>query len=225
MAFCSKCGKEMEDGAAFCGSCGAEIGAPEQKNDGKRKITFDGEVHKCPNCGEVLKGFESVCSACGFEIRGVKTSETVAEFSEKLEKTEAVKGGTAWIAHQAFGEGDTLSPVDEQKVNVIKNYPIPNTKEDIKEFMILAATNLDPALYATTSKIAKKALTSAWRMKMEQAFQKAKMSFGGSSDFNSVQKIYKEKIIKPRRKKAFLIGLAVAVPVIVAAAVVALILL
>lgn len=224
MAFCSKCGKEIEDGAAFCGGCGAAIGATEQKNDGKRKIAFDGEIHKCPNCGEILKGFESVCSACGCEIRGVKTSETVTEFAEKLEKTEAVKGGSAWIAHQAFGE-DTLSPVDEQKVNVIKNYPIPNTKEDIREFMILAATNLDPTLYATTSKIAKKALTAAWRMKMEQAYQKAKMSFGGSSDFNGVQKIYKEKIVKPKRKKAFLIGLAVAVPVIAAAAVVAVILL
>ena len=213
MAFCSKCGKELEEGTAFCGGCGAKIGEPEQKNDGKRKIAFDGEIHKCPNCGEILKGFESVCSACGCEIRGVKTSETVTEFAEKLEKTEAVKGGSAWIAHQAFGEGDTLSPVDEQKVNVIKNYPIPNTKEDIKEFMILAATNLDPALYTTTSKIAKKALTSAWRMKMEQAYQKAKMSFGASSDFNSVQKIYNEKIVKPRRKKAFLIGLAAVVVV------------
>ena len=77
--------------------------------------------------------------------------------------------------------------------------------------MILAATNLDPALYETTSKVSKKALTAAWRMKMEQAYQKAKMSFGSSSDFNGVQKIYNEKIVKPRKKKAFLLGLGVVV--------------
>ena len=210
MAFCVKCGKEIEEGAAFCGGCGAAVGAVEQKEDGKRKVSFEGEVHKCPNCGEILKGFESVCSACGFEIRGIKTSETVAEFAEKLQKADAMKGGSAWIAHQAFGEG-TLSPVDEQKISIIKNFPIPNTKEDIREFMILAATNLDPALYETTSKVSKKALTAAWRMKMEQAYQKAKMSFGSSSDFNGVQKIYNEKIVKPRKKKAFLLGLGVVV--------------
>ena len=157
-----------------------------------------------------MKGFESVCSACGFEIRGVKTSETVAEFVKKLQKADALRGGSAWIAHQAFGE-NTLSPVDEQKISIIKNFPIPNTKEDIREFMILAATNLDPALYETTSKVAKKALTAAWRMKLEQAYQKAKMSFGGSSDFNGVQKIYNEKIVKPRRKKAFWLGLGIVV--------------
>ena len=224
MAFCSKCGKELEEGAAFCGGCGAKIGEPEQKNDGKRKITFDGEVHKCPNCGEVLKGFESVCSACGFEIRGVKTSETVAEFVEKLQKADALRGGSAWIAHQAFGE-NTLSPVDEQKISIIKNFPIPNTKEDIREFMILASTNLDPILYESQSKIAKTALMGAWKVKLNQAYQKAKMSFGTSSDFRNVHKIYDEKILKPKRKKIALISLAIAVPVIVAGVVLALVLL
>ena len=221
MAFCSKCGKEIEENAAFCSACGAAVGASEQKKDNQRKMDFDGEIHKCPNCGEILKGFESVCSACGFEIRGVKTSEVVAEFAEELKKAEAMKGGSAWIAHQAFGEA-SLSPVDEKKISIIKNFPIPNTKEDIREFMILAATNLDPTLYSTTSKMTKKALTAAWRMKMEQAYQKAKLSFGASSDFDGVQKIYNEKIVKSKRKKAFLIGLAVAVPVIAVGVVLAL---
>lgn len=32
MAFCSKCGAQLEDGAKFCASCGAASGASEQKN-------------------------------------------------------------------------------------------------------------------------------------------------------------------------------------------------
>lgn len=224
MAFCSKCGKEIEEGAAFCGSCGAAVGAPEQNNGEKRKIAFEGEVHKCPNCGEVLKGFESVCSACGFELRGVKTAESIQDFTHKLEEAEGTKGGAAWLAHQAFGEGQ-LSPTDEKKIELIKNYPIPNAKEDIREFMILAASNLDPALYNSCTKTAKKALTAAWRVMLEKAYQKAKLSFGGTSDFVGAQRLYNEKIVKPKRKKAALIALAIAVPVIAAGVAVALILL
>lgn len=224
MAFCSKCGKELEEGAAFCSGCGTAVGATEVKNDNQRKISFDGEVHKCPNCGEILKGFETVCSACGCEIRGTKTAESVQEFVKKLEALEAETGGTAWIAHQAFGEGQ-LSPIEEKKVNLIKNFPIPNTKEDIREFMILAASNLDPALYEGQSKMAKTCLTGAWKVKLEQAYQKAKMSFGTSSDFRGAHKLYEEKILKPKRRKATLIGLAIAVPVIVVGVVLALVLL
>jgi uncharacterized Zn finger protein (UPF0148 family) len=224
MAFCSKCGVELADGAAFCSACGTAVGASEPKKDNQRKISFEGEVHKCPNCGEVLKGFESVCSACGFEIRGTKTAESVQEFVKKLESLDGEKGGTAWLAHQAFGE-DQLSPIVEKKVNLIKNFPIPNAKEDIREFMILAASNLDPILYEGDSKIAKTALLAAWKVKMEQAYQKAKMSFGTGADFRSVHKIYDEKILKPKRKKATLIGLAIGIPVVVVAAIIAIVLL
>ncbi|MBE7080186.1 MAG: zinc-ribbon domain-containing protein [Clostridiales bacterium] len=224
MAFCSKCGKELTDDAGFCSGCGAAVGVSEQKKDNQRKVSFDGEVHKCPNCGEILKGFESVCSACGFEIRGTKTAESVQEFVKKLEALDGEKGGSAWLAHQAFGEGQ-LSPIEEKKVNLIKNFPIPNTKEDIREFMILASTNLDPVLYESQTKTAKIALMGAWKVKMNQAYQKAKMSFGDGADFRSVHKIYDEKILKPKRKKMTLIGLAIAVPVIVAGVVLALVLL
>ena len=224
MAFCSKCGKELTEDAEFCSGCGTAVGSTEQKKDNQRKVSFDGEVHKCPNCGEILKGFESVCSACGFEIRGTKTAESVQEFVKKLEAVDAEKGGSAWLAHQAFGEGQ-LSPIEEKKVNLIKNFPIPNTKEDIREFMILASTNLDPILYESQSKTAKTALMGAWKVKMNQAYQKAKMSFGESSDFRSVHKIYDEKILKPKRKKMTLIGLAIAIPVIVVGAILAFVLL
>ncbi len=31
MAFCSKCGTQVEEGKAFCPSCGAQVGAPAQQ--------------------------------------------------------------------------------------------------------------------------------------------------------------------------------------------------
>lgn len=219
MAFCNKCGKELAEGAAFCGACGAA--ANGESNDNKRKVGFDGEIHKCPNCGEILNSFEGVCSACGYELRGTKTAESVKEFVKKLEEIEHMEGNSGWLFHQATDGGEPkLSPIDEQKISLIKNFPIPNTKEDVQEFVILAISNMEPTLYSTKSKVAKKAIIAAWKVKLTQAFQRAKMSFGTSAEFRNIQKIYQEKVVKPANKKKFLIGLAIVVPVLVAVGVV-----
>ena len=199
MAFCKKCGKELAEGAEYCGVCGAP--ASGETNGNQRKIAFDGEVHKCPNCGEILNSFEGVCSSCGYELRGTKTSETIKEFVKKLEEIEHTESNSGWLFQQATGEGkDKLSPIDEQKINLIKNFPIPNTKEDVQEFVLLAISNMEPALYSTKSKVAKKAIIAAWKVKLAQAYQRAKMSFGTSAEFRNIQKIYQEKVVKPANK-------------------------
>ena len=41
MAFCSNCGKEMTEGAAFCGHCGASLGNQNSQGGTAGKVTFD----------------------------------------------------------------------------------------------------------------------------------------------------------------------------------------
>ena len=36
-----------------------------------------------------------------------------------------------------------VDPVDKQKLALIQNFPIPNTVDDILEFMLLAVSNID----------------------------------------------------------------------------------
>lgn len=82
MAFCMNCGQELPNGAKFCAGCGTatgEVGAETSQ----RKIAYDGELHKCPNCGEIVDAFVSKCSACGYELRDAKNSNAVREFAEK----------------------------------------------------------------------------------------------------------------------------------------------
>ena len=50
MAFCSNCGERIEEGANFCNKCGK----PVNENNSSRKVTYEGEIHKCPNCGGPL---------------------------------------------------------------------------------------------------------------------------------------------------------------------------
>jgi hypothetical protein len=90
---------------------------------------------------------------------------------------------------------------------------IPNTKEDIYEFMILASSNIDVKVYdlgnsryATASR---KNVSDAWFAKFEQAYEKAKLTFGNTSDFENIQRIYdrtKGKIKKEKLKLPIMFG-------------------
>ena len=117
MAFCTNCGKEISADAKFCHNCGTATGT---KDYTKRASVYDGEIHKCPVCGEVVAAYDMVCKACGYEIRGRKTTSVVHELSLKLEKAQDV----------------------QKKDELIRTFYIPNTREDIHEFFILALSQV-----------------------------------------------------------------------------------
>lgn len=148
MAICSKCGSQLPDGAKFCLNCGAQSsGSPEnslsyQAGNSKRETVFEGEIHKCPSCGEVLGAFVTTCPSCGYEIRGGKSSASLHEFSMSLANAAS----------------------DEQRTSLIRNFPVPNTKEDIFEFLILASSNITGNTEQN--------ICDAWAVKFRQVEQK-----------------------------------------------------
>jgi len=172
MFFCKNCGNKLEDIDKFCSQCGkAVIDTIKTDDNRERKISYEGKIHKCPSCGEVLKSFEVNCTACGYEFRDSNLSETVKDFTQKLLAAEN----------------------DEQKAAIVRNFPIPNTKEDVFEFIVLASTNM------LNEK--KDELFNAWFVKFEQSYQKAKLSFEKDSDFTKIQIIYDDtskQIVKQR---------------------------
>ncbi len=172
MSFCRNCGKELDDGARFCRYCGTP------KVDGtERKTVNDGELHKCPNCGEVLKAFETVCPACGVELRGTKSSSAVNQLAEKIEKAADEK----------------------QRIIIIKSFIVPNTREDIFEFMLLAASNFDAEYYA--SHLYVEDISDAWLAKVEQCYQKARFALENSEDMKKIQDIYDKIILDCEKSK------------------------
>ena len=179
MAFCSECGKELTDGAKFCANCGAAVGASETET--KRKEMYDGQIHKCVYCGAELPSFATECPICGKELRGLQTDNSVKELAKKLEELENKRTETTgWASFiQKHIDKEGLDNIDKQKMDLIKNFPIPNTKEAIQEFLILASSNMKVELVGSKSEqAAQQALAVAWRAKYEQAYKKAQILSG-----------------------------------------------
>ena len=194
MAFCSNCGHQLTEGAKFCFECGTKVNTQEPLQDEPRKVAYDGEIHKCPNCGDILDAYESVCKACGYEQRGSKATSSVHELAVRLQKIEEARLTSKNNSRFSFGQS---SEIDQQKINLIRSFVIPNTKEDILEFAVLAASNVDASAYddsygilSTLQNGRRKAVSDAWLAKLKQAYQKAKLVFDGDSRISEIESLY-----------------------------------
>jgi len=194
MAFCTNCGHQLADGAKFCFECGAKVNIQELSQDESRKVAYDGEIHKCPNCGDILDAYESVCKACGYEQRGSKATSSVQELAIKLQEIE--ENRVTSKKHSAFGFGQNTE-IDQQKINLIRSFVIPNTKEDILEFAVLAASNVDTNAYDDSYSSVfsprnahRREVSEAWLAKLKQAYQKAKLVFAGDPRITEIQSLY-----------------------------------
>ncbi len=228
--FCSYCGKELDEGARFCKNCGLpviradndetttadareEVRREEPKeekipdteyrgNPTERKTVYEGEMHKCPNCGEIINSFTPFCPTCGYEIRDSRSSYSVRELAAKLERISArepphVEEKTS-VMKTLFGrdfkdddEDDEVTRFEknraEEKVSLITNFPIPNTKEDIMEFMLLASANIE----SESGRV-----KAAWKSKLKQVYSKAQIMMGDQPEFEKINQIYKKNKVK-----------------------------
>lgn len=160
MPFCTNCGNEISESAKFCNKCGAEVNQPYKSMKKQRETIYEGVIYKCPHCGETLNSFAGVCPACGYELRGKQATDSAKKFYDDLCRKQTVA----------------------QRDSLIRNFPVPNAKEDIIEFMILSSSNIlgedENDIY------------EAWIAKFEQSYQKALILFGKDDDFAEIQKIY-----------------------------------
>lgn len=224
--FCSYCGTKLVPGTRFCPGCGKPVGVetPQERmtpppipqstqnlsnsssEHSERSQGYAGVVLKCPNCGAPIGQTTVICPVCGYHITGRSAVSSVKRFSDELMQLESNrKTGFGQILGQA-------NPVDVQKLSLIKSFPIPNTIDDIQEFVMLAIANIDTKLsknsiankysgamntiYRTTNSNSNmpKLISDAWVAKLRQAYEKAKISFPDEPSFSGIKEIYIEKM-------------------------------
>lgn len=152
-----------------------------------------GNIIKCPQCKADIPSFSTKCEFCGHEFRNMEKSRSVRELLNEL---IAVDKGKTYFRSGGFF--DTTSKVDNEgmskectarKVQIISLFPIPNSKEDILEFLSIGVPyakqvkkGISSILYseswggASDSKYISQQLNKAWKSKCEQIIMKAKFS-------------------------------------------------
>ena len=155
-----------------------------------------GDIKKCPACGAMIESFTTKCKECGYEFKNVEENPTIHKLFTLLNEVQEnvlnriakdmdrqsstsilddfniFKQNTQQLARLRRDE-----EIDKKKKYIIQNFPIPNTKDDILEFLALAvplakkrsifSSGLDPDGYK---------FYRTWKAKCEQIMIKAKFS-------------------------------------------------
>ncbi len=225
MSFCMKCGQQLADGVKFCSNCGASVkNTPSQPDS--RKISYDGEIYKCPSCGMMIGAYMVNCPFCKIELRSRKKASAVYELTRKLQQIEdrqfieteesdsiikTIFGKDLNSSQRQLDAAEKREEFNNQKekdkIDAITHFIIPNTKGDIIDFLLLADSNVNSS---------NKRVKNAWRSKRKQVYKQAEMLLSKDADFEKYKSSILEKQSKKKRK--ILIALITILSIIIAIA-------
>ena len=209
MSFCTNCGNQLREGAKFCDSCGKPVTSVDDGS--KRQTVYEGKIHKCPNCGEVIEAFQDDCPACGYQFRDTTVTSSVKDLIENLQQIENEPKN--YSLSQLFSNGGLNQKVRKQVV-LINNYTIPNTYEDIWEFLILASSRIKNVRTDGPLSSNETALVNAWKAKFDQAYHKALLVIDTSDDIQRIKDLYSKtqtEVVNNQRKRTTRLVMPVAI--------------
>jgi uncharacterized Zn finger protein (UPF0148 family) len=179
-----------------------------------------GDIRKCPACGTIVQSFTTKCSDCGTEFRNIEASQNITKFFEKLDELESNRkenlydnqkqdSGTSvgtlikwwffwWILIPLKlinfvinkSKPSRWSTTDSRKEEMIMNFPVPNSREEIIEFITLSVSKIQNISVTKRFDDEGKYIAkwnSIWKKKAEQVFSKAKLSM--TDDKATIQSI------------------------------------
>ena len=214
MKYCTYCGQQLPDEARFCYSCGK----PFNSYSSTPIIEPEGTLHVCPSCGKTVPSYSLKCPYCNTEFRDLDAPSALKQFSKELqqidESTKQIKIRrrlTRKATEEATDKAFALAAerAADQKIALIQSFAIPNSKEDICEFLIMAVSNIDVKLYGNDDSSRNRRLSDAWLSKAEQTYHKAKLSFGNDPDFEQIELMYVQKMNAVKKHKILMVFLIV----------------
>ena len=195
----NKLSKGIEKGADYIASLNtskqeATLQLPQSEETSERT------VRHCPSCGYSISSLDLFCPSCGSSLEDTKVAPSAQLLASNLSAIDSQKEGL--IRNLIRTHQGNVSDKTTQKVNMIKSFPIPNTKKDLLEIMHMAASNINTKVLfgkplnsdlSDDAYKTEKLLSEAWLDKMENIYQKAKALLSGDSDFPKIESLYMAK--------------------------------
>jgi hypothetical protein len=149
-----------------------------------------GDVKKCPACGAIAQSFQTKCSDCGHEFSNIEANASIDKLFKMLNDAEDMRKEDSDTSNPLKARGSFYAKsfsgmtgpgkVDKKKMEIISNFPIPTTKNDILEFLSLAVPKAKQiGNFLTRNNPENKAhneFVRVWKTKCEQIIMKAKFS-------------------------------------------------
>ena len=221
----------------------------KNKRDNSTVVNSDkmGSLVKCPACGAIAETFSTKCNDCGTEFRNISASKNIIHFSEKLDEIESTRTETAASSDKNTGCFELLkwimfwyillpikiiqffinrskppkwSITDTRKEELILNFPVPMSREEIIEFLTLAVSKINSNTYwnAFSDDMKNKgAWNNVWFKKIQQIQSKASIAMiNDKASLEIVNKIVLSvtQSINENNKKILHISIAFAAVVI-----------
>ena len=161
-----------------------------------------GDVKKCPSCASIVGAFQGICSDCGHEFTNLDAVSSVQNLYNELMRVEeeernrkkdvppadtngivglvgAFKSISGQSAIQGSLDDDRLDEkIIKRKIGVVSMFPVPNSKADILEFLIMAVAEGGKKIggFFSSMSAEEKEYIKAWKAKAEQVVMKARFS-------------------------------------------------
>ena len=155
-----------------------------KQNAPKSESNKLGDIKKCPKCGAVVQSYQATCPDCHYEFENLEANKSIERLFKMLCEVD--------------DKADDIEDesVFQKKKSIIQNFPVPNTKGDLMDFITALypkATNVDDRL------------AKSYFVKYKECLLKVKLLFNNDQsmtallkDDKELEKIEKQLSEKPR---------------------------
>ena len=156
-----------------------------------------GNVMLCPSCGAQIVGGKAQCPECGYNFTNIKSNSSAEKLAkglqELVEKENAKELGLVSGLSNFYGTtlGSWIGKKDP-KAAYIENFPVPNTREDLLEFLTSVQSKAKKPSFFTRGR-ADLAIDHAYWNLYSNCINKARVSFKDDPDFRFFFEDYKHR--------------------------------
>ena len=156
----------------------------QQTKSSKEKV---GNIKTCPACGSAVKTMTMACEDCGHEFNNVGANKSI---SELLNRINTLKKGAQEEDYD----------FEKRKADQINNTPIPNSREDLLEFLTVCISQADVSWTSRGMGY----VVSAWESKGSEALLKAKILFREDLKSMTLIEAYEKKLSSAKKKANYI---------------------